>query len=407
MKISLNKPASGYNLAAIVENFTKLEEEFQNKVLYRNNPVGEPNTMESDLDMNGKRIYNVSELTVGGTNVSALNSAFIWRGTWSGATAYAKSDAVYYNGSSYIAVAANTNSAPPSANWNTLAAQGASGAGSGDVIGPASSMTGNLPVFDSGTGKLLRDSGVTVHTGGAVEQFLEAATAAAARTAIGAGTGDAQAGANSNITALLNSAGILVATRSDVASAATVSLTLAPDDIQITGTTGITAFTVAAGRVLRVRFAASLTLTNNANIITQTGANITTQAGDTCILRATAANTVEVLGYVSASANRKFVSSDQTVVFTSVLNVAHGLGTKPSLFTVSLKCVTGEAGYSAGDEITYTSMESPGFFSVTTSADATNVVIAEAGTIRVVHKSTGATTSITAANWRWVVRAWA
>lgn len=199
MKISLNKPASGYNLAAIVENFTRLEEELQNKVLYRNNPVGEPNTMESDLDMNGKRIYNVAELTVGGTNISELNSAVVWRGTWSSGTAYAVSDAVYYNGSSYIAVAANTNSAPPSANWNILAAQGASGAGSGDVIGPASSTTGNIALFNSGTGKLLRDSGITVHTGGAVEQFLEATTAAAARTAIGAGTGGAVGGGSDQI----------------------------------------------------------------------------------------------------------------------------------------------------------------------------------------------------------------
>lgn len=198
MKISLNKPASGYNLAAIVENFTRLEEEFQNKVLYRNNPTGEPNTLETDLDVNGKRLYNVGELTVGGVNLSSINSALIWRGAWSSATAYAKSDAVYYNGSSYIAIAANVNSAPPSADWNTLAAQGASGAGTGDVIGPASSMYGNLPVFDSGTGKLLRDSGITVHTGGAVEQLLEATTASAARTALVA----AESGVNSSITSL-------------------------------------------------------------------------------------------------------------------------------------------------------------------------------------------------------------
>lgn len=88
--------------------------------------------------------------------------------------------------------------------------------------------------------------------------------------------------------------------RVDVASAATVNLTTgAPstDHINITGTTTITAFTVAAGRVFFVRFAGVLTLTNNANIVTQSGANILTQAGDTCILRATAANVVEVLAY--------------------------------------------------------------------------------------------------------------
>lgn len=88
--------------------------------------------------------------------------------------------------------------------------------------------------------------------------------------------------------------------RIDIASAATVNLTTgAPNarHINITGTTGITAFTVAAGQCYFVRFNAALTLTNNANIVTQSGANITTAAGDTCILRATAANVVEVLVY--------------------------------------------------------------------------------------------------------------
>lgn len=89
-------------------------------------------------------------------------------------------------------------------------------------------------------------------------------------------------------------------TRIDVASAATVNLTAAAPStrhINITGTTAITGFTVAAGQTYFVRFNAALTLTNNASIVTQSGANITTVAGDTCILRATAANVVEVLAY--------------------------------------------------------------------------------------------------------------
>lgn len=88
--------------------------------------------------------------------------------------------------------------------------------------------------------------------------------------------------------------------RVDVASAATVNLTTgaaSTDHINITGTTGINLVTVAAGRTIFVRFAGALTLTNNANIVTQSGANIVTAAGDTCILRATAPNVVEVLAY--------------------------------------------------------------------------------------------------------------
>lgn len=89
-------------------------------------------------------------------------------------------------------------------------------------------------------------------------------------------------------------------TRINVASAATVNLTSsAPDTrhINITGTTAITGFTVAAGRCYFVRFAGALTLTNSASLVTQSGANIITEDGDTCMIRATAANVVEVLCY--------------------------------------------------------------------------------------------------------------
>ena len=89
-------------------------------------------------------------------------------------------------------------------------------------------------------------------------------------------------------------------TRIDVVSASTLDLTAnAPNtrNINITGTTTITAVTVAVGQTYIVRFNAALILTNNANINTQTGANILTSAGDTCIIRSTAANTIEVVSY--------------------------------------------------------------------------------------------------------------
>lgn len=89
-------------------------------------------------------------------------------------------------------------------------------------------------------------------------------------------------------------------TRTNIASTASVDLVAAAPStrhINITGTTTITGFVVAVGQCFFVRFNAALTLTNNANIVTQSGANITAAAGDTCILRATAANVVEVLCY--------------------------------------------------------------------------------------------------------------
>lgn len=58
-KITLNDIVNTYNLALINSNFTKIEDEFQNKVLYRDNPSGEPNSMASSIDMNGNRILNL------------------------------------------------------------------------------------------------------------------------------------------------------------------------------------------------------------------------------------------------------------------------------------------------------------------------------------------------------------
>lgn len=52
-----------------------------------------------------------------------------WQGAWNSGTSYAIDDAVSSGGSSYIAIAANTNQAPPNATyWNVLASQGSTGA---------------------------------------------------------------------------------------------------------------------------------------------------------------------------------------------------------------------------------------------------------------------------------------
>lgn len=91
--------------------------------------------------------------------------------------------------------------------------------------------------------------------------------------------------------------------RVNVASASTVNLTTgaaSTDHINITGTTTISGFTVAAGRMLFVRFGDSLILTNGASLGTPNGADMVTQNGDTCILQAVSANVVNILCYRSS-----------------------------------------------------------------------------------------------------------
>lgn len=46
-------------LSTFNDNFVQVAAEMQDKLLYRDNPDGEPNDMQSDLDMNSNRIYNL------------------------------------------------------------------------------------------------------------------------------------------------------------------------------------------------------------------------------------------------------------------------------------------------------------------------------------------------------------
>lgn len=62
MKITLNDVTNIDSLATINSNFDKIEQELQNKVLYRDNPVGEPNTVNNNIDMNGNNLLNVGNV---------------------------------------------------------------------------------------------------------------------------------------------------------------------------------------------------------------------------------------------------------------------------------------------------------------------------------------------------------
>jgi hypothetical protein len=66
-KIDLPTISSGYaSNTTFNTTFTTIENEFQQKVLYRDNPTGEPNSMQNDLDMNSNDINNVKDITMTG-----------------------------------------------------------------------------------------------------------------------------------------------------------------------------------------------------------------------------------------------------------------------------------------------------------------------------------------------------
>lgn len=129
------------------------------------------------------------------------------------------------------------------------------------------------------------------------------------------------------------------ATRIDVASVAgTVDLTTsAPDtdDIRLTGALAIMGFTIAVGRVVRVVASAASSLANNASIVTQTGATLTLAAGNSFMLRATAANVVEVLGLTRAAA-----SSAQIQTIPTPTLAANALTIPSIAFTLDFRSAT-------------------------------------------------------------------
>lgn len=64
-KITISDITAAFaSTTAINAKFQQIEDELNNKVLYRTNPIGEPNSMSNDLDMAGYNILNASTLDI-------------------------------------------------------------------------------------------------------------------------------------------------------------------------------------------------------------------------------------------------------------------------------------------------------------------------------------------------------
>lgn len=87
-----------------------------------------------------------------------------------------------------------------------------------------------------------------------------------------------------------------------VASATTIDLDAATGNfLHVTGTTAITTVTLVQGRERTVVFDGALTLTNGANLILPTGANITTAAGDVAVFRGEGTGVTRCVSYTRAN----------------------------------------------------------------------------------------------------------
>lgn len=82
-KITINPIASEFGSVASINNrFSQIADELNDKVLYRDNPLGEANEMQSDLDMNNHSLLNINiaSSTVYGSD--SLADYLSWAKEW-------------------------------------------------------------------------------------------------------------------------------------------------------------------------------------------------------------------------------------------------------------------------------------------------------------------------------------
>jgi len=190
-KITLQDVVTLDGITAAINNNNDAIEVAIEKTLSRDGTS--PNAMEVDFDMNGNQILNLP-LAVDPTDPVRLQDmedyfdslpegpqgpqgnpgtngtdgrSFVFRGAYSGVTAYVVDDTVLDNGSTWINILASTGVSPPTlpttsnANWVLMAAKGTDGVGTGDVTGPVASVDNEIALFSGTGGKTIKRATTT------------------------------------------------------------------------------------------------------------------------------------------------------------------------------------------------------------------------------------------------------
>jgi len=256
----------------------------------------------------------------GATGATGIN----WLGAWSSSTTYAVRDAVSYLGSSYYAVAANTNQPPAvGAYWNLLALKGTDGAGSGTVT----SVALTAPSFLSVSGSPVTTAGtLALNYSGTALPVANGGTGATTLTGYVKGTGTSAMTASSTIP------------NTDISGLGTMS-TQNANAVAITGGT--------------INNASIGVTTQAAGYFTTLSANGTTST--TPALSFNASNCIASLGANTAGTYNQLVIQNQSGAAGSSTNyvISNNIGTDSSNY--------GEFGMNAS---TYTSTTYTDFFSM-------------------------------------------
>lgn len=113
---------------------------------------------------------------------------------------------------------------------------------------------------------------------------------------------------------------------------------------------------------------------------------------------------------VSVGFTKAFESAQQTITLSGTYTIAHGLGARPTLTFTELECTTNDSGYVVGDRLslgTFLDTNTTAIAGPAVVADVTNLVCRWGSSMPYVpNKGTGVAALLTAASWRWRVRAW-
>lgn len=207
----------------------------------------------------------------------------------------------------------------------------------------------------------------------------------------------------------------------NIPAAATLNLDAAFGDYsQVDGIATITALTLSPGRQKLLEFTSSPLLVKSASFILPLASNIVPGIGDTALIRGEPSGVARMVSYQRATGaplfpfSGYFESAPQTITAGGALTLAHGMSVTPRLVQCFLQNVNAELGFTTGQQYflptgVQNSAGTPNS-GVSVIPDATNLNIrfgADAQVFAVIRADTGQIAAITAANWKFGIRAWA
>ena len=113
----------------------------------------------------------------------------------------------------------------------------------------------------------------------------------------------------------------------DIASASTMVIGKDGSYFDITGTTGITAMTVDAGRIFTLQFDGAVVLTHSSTLYLAGAANFTTEANDHLTFLAVAANNVRLIGVGLKDGGSPIAGGGKIVQVVNVQTGVYATGT--------------------------------------------------------------------------------